>query len=163
MIKLIEDNDVVEAINLMNVSVNMEDYKDRKRNEAVWISYFLSLIKKQKEGSPHALVIGDYAKDNQLRGFLSAASFVDFYNNTYIMDVKDCIVDHNYNNAFTVYRLFDYMIDHTKKNGGSSWRADSIRPEEEGKAYAKFLGKRYNTKTHVSVRGMIQENEDETI
>lgn len=159
MIRRLEDNDILEAINLMNVSVNMENYKDRKRNELAWISYFIELINKQKE-SPHALVIGDYI-DNKLRGFLSACTFVDYYNKDYVMDVKDCIVDHNYNNAFTVYRLFDFMIDHIKKNGGKFWRADSIRPEKEGQAYAKFLSKRYNTKIHVSVRGMIQESKDE--
>ena len=162
MIKLIEDNDVLEAINLMNASVDMEKYKDKRRNESVWITYFLSLVEKQKE-SPHALVIGDYNETNQLKGFLLASSYVDTYNLEYVMDVRDCIVDHRYNNAFTVYRLFDYMIKHIKDNGGNSWRADSIRPEEEGQAYAKFLAKRYNTKTHVSVRGIIQENKDETI
>jgi len=159
MIKIIGDNDVLEAINLMNASVDMNKYKDKKRNEAAWITYFLDLVYKQKE-SPHYLVIGDYV-GNKLRGFLSASSYVDTYNLEYIMDVRDCIVDHNYNNAFTVYRLFDYMIDHIKKNGGNSWRADSIRPEKEGQAYAKFLAKRYNTKTHVSVRGVIQENKNE--
>ena len=117
MIKIIGDNDVLEAINLMNASVDMEKYKDKKRNESVWISYFLSLVQKQKE-SPHALVIGDYDKDNKLKGFLLASSYVDTYNLEYIMDVRDCIVDHRYNNAFTVYRLFDYMIKHIKDNGG---------------------------------------------
>lgn len=160
MIKIIGDNDVLEAINLMNASVDMEQYKDRKRNESAWINYFLNLVEKQKE-SPHALVIGDYDKENKLKGFLSACSFVDYYNNQYIMDVKDCIVDHRYNNAFTVYRLFDYLEEHVKKNNGTSWRADSIRSEKEGQAYAKFLAKRYNTKTHVSVRGIIQENKNE--
>lgn len=160
MIKLIGDNNVLEAINLMNASVDMNKYETKERNEAAWINYFLDLVYKQKE-SPHFLVIGDYI-DGKLRGFLSACSYTDYYNLEYIMDVKDCILDHTIkNNAFTVYRLFDYMIDHIKKNGGKSWRADSIRPEEEGQAYAKFLAKRYNTKTHVSVRGVIQENKDE--
>ena len=162
MIKLIEDNDVLEAINLMNISVKMDNYKTWKRNESAWISYFLNLVNRQKDKDPHALVIGDYRED-KLRGFLTACSFVNYYNNTYIMDVKDCIVDHNYNNAFTVYRLFDRMIEHTKKYGGSVWRADSVRGGQEGIDYAKFLAKRYNTETHVSVRGVIQENEDETI
>jgi len=162
MITIIGDNDVLEAINLMNASVDMEEYKYKKRNESAWIAFFLELVHEQKE-SPHALVIGDYDETNKLKGFLSAKSYVDYYNLEHIMDVKDCRVDRNYNNAFTVYRLFDYMIGHIKKNGGKSWRADSIESEEEGQAYAKFLAKRYNTKTHVSVRGIIQENKDETI
>ena len=31
MIKIIGDNDVLEAINLMNASVDMEKYKDKKK------------------------------------------------------------------------------------------------------------------------------------
>ena len=42
-----------------------------------------------------------------------------------------------------------------------NWRADSIRSGQEGIDYAKFLNKRYNTDTHVSVRGVIQENNNE--
>jgi len=163
MIKLIEDNNVFEAISLMNKSTEDNNYYGYERNEAVWIEYFLSLVKKQKEGSPHALVIGDYDKTNKLRGFLSALSFINYYNNQYVMDVKDCIVNHDYNNAFVVYRLFDAMIAHTKKHGGKHWRADSVRDENKAMEYGRFLQKRYNSKLHVSVRGEIQENKDETI
>ena len=160
MIKLIEDNTVLDCINLMHTSTKDKTFFGYEGNQAVWITFFLGLVKRQKEKDPHALVIGDY-KDNQLRGFLSACTFVNYYNNTYTMDVKDCIVDHNYNNAFTIYRLFDYMIDHLKKYGGKNWRADSVRSGQEGLDYATFLQKRYNTDTHVSVRGVIQENKDE--
>jgi len=160
MIKVIDNNNVLEAIKLMDKSTKEKSFFGYKRDEAVWIEYFLSLVKEQKE-SPHALVIGDYDSTEKLRGFLSAHSFVNYYDNTYTMDVKDCIVDHDYNNAFTIYRLFDYMISHVKKNGGKNWRADSVRSGQEGMDYAKFLAKRYNTDTHVSVRGVIQENKDE--
>ena len=160
MIKLIEDNTVLDCINLMHTSTKDKTFFGYEGNQAIWITFFLGLVKRQKEKDPHALVIGDY-KDNQLRGFLSACTFVNYYNNTYTMDVKDCIVDHNYNNAFTIYRLFDYMIDHLKKYGGKNWRADSVRSGQEGLDYAAFLQKRYNTDTHVSVRGVIQENKDE--
>ena len=103
MIRKLEDNDVFEAITLMNKSTEDNEYFGYKRNEAVWIKYFVGLVEKQKE-TPHALVIGDYV-DGQLRGFLSAESFTNYYTNEYIMDVKDCIVDHDYNNTFTVYRF----------------------------------------------------------
>jgi len=73
------------------------------------------------------------------------------------MDVKDCIVDHDYNNAFVVYRLFDAMIEHVKVNGGRHWRADSIRGEQEALDYGRFLQHRYNAALHVSVRGVLQE------
>ena len=162
MIKLIGHNDVFEAIKLMNKSTMDNEYKGFDRNETVWISFLLDLVKKQAEGSPHALVIGDYDKTtNALKGFLSASTFYSYYNTDCIMDVHDCIVNHDYNNAYVVYRLFDYMIEHVKKHGGKAWRADSIRPKKEGQAYAKFLARRYNTKTHVSVRGVVQENKDE--
>jgi hypothetical protein len=160
MIKLIEDNTVLDCIKLMDVSTKDKTFFGYDPNQAVWIRFFLDLVKRQKEKDPHTLVIGDY-KDDKLRGFLSACTFVNYYNNTYTMDVKDCIVDHNYNNAFSIYRLFDYMIEHIKKHGGKNWRADSIRSGQEGIDYAKFLNKRYNTDTHVSVRGVIQENNNE--
>ena len=161
MIRTIEDNNVFEAIKLMNKSTEDNNYYGYERNEAVWIEYFLSLVKKQKEGSPHSLVIGDYDETDNLRGFLSASTFNNYYNNQWVMDVKDCIVDHNYNNAFVVYRLFDYMMSHIKKHGGKHWRADSVRGEEEALQYGRFLQKRYNAELHVSVRGVIQENKNE--
>jgi hypothetical protein len=161
MIKLIEDNDVLEAIKLMDKSTKNKTFFGYDSNQAIWISFFLGLVNRQKENDPHALVIGDYDENKKLRGFLSASTFSNSYNNQWVMDVNDCIVDHDYVNAFTIYRLFDYMIKHLKKHGGKHWRADSIRSGEEGIKYAKFLEKRYNTETHVSVRGVIQENKDE--
>ena len=153
MIKKLEDNDVFEAIKLMNKSTEQIKYP-YARNEAVWIKYFLSLVEQQNEGSPHALVIGYYTND-ELRGFLSAATFVNYYNNEYIMDVKDCIVDHNYNNGLVVCRLFDNMIEHVKNYGGKSWRADSIHDTEDAMRYGRFLEKRYNGQIHISVRGEV--------
>lgn len=157
MIKKLEDNDVFEAIQLMNKSTQHNEYYGYKRNEAVWIQYFLSLVQKQKEGSLHDLVIGYYSND-QLRGFLSATTFNNYYTNEWVMDVKDCIVDHDYNTAIPVYRLFDAMIAHVKEHGGKHWRADSIRSEQEAMDYGRFLQRRYDAAIHVSVRGVIQEN-----
>lgn len=154
MIKNIEDNDVFEAIKLMNKSTEQIDYP-YARNEAVWIKYFLSLVEKQREGDPHALVIGYYAND-KLRGFLSAATFVNYYNNEYIMDVKDCIVDHEHClNGIVVCRLFEAMIKHVKEHGGKSWRADSIHSTQDAMRYGRFLEKRYNGQIHISVRGEV--------
>ena len=158
MIKLIGDNDTFEAIQLMNKSTKDNEYFGYDRNESVWIQYFLALVEKQREESPHVLVIGDYTDDGILRGFLSASTFVNYYNKEYVMDVKDCIVDHDYNNAFVVYRLFDAMLNHLRKHGGKHWRADSIRGEQEALNYGRFLQHRYNAALHVSVRGVLQEN-----
>jgi len=159
MIKKLGDNDVYEAIQLMDKSTKYNNYYGYERNEAVWIKYFLSIIEQQRKEDPHALVIGDYDKDNKLRGFLSAVTFNNYYTNEWVMDVKDCIVDHDYkNNAFVVYRLFDAMIAHVKEHGGKHWRADSVRGEQEALDYGRFLQHRYNAALHVSVRGVIQEN-----
>jgi hypothetical protein len=153
MIKNIEDNNVLDVIQLMDKSTQGQQY-GYERNEAVWISFLLSLLEQQKEGNPHFLVIGDYDNNNKLRGFLSAGTFENYYTKECVMDVKDCIVDHDYkNNAFVIYRLFDAMIAHVKKHGGKYWRADSIRSEQEAMDYGRFLQHRYNAAIHVSVRG----------
>jgi len=154
MIKKIEDNDVYEAIQLMDKSTKDNEYFGYDRNEAVWIKYFLSIVEEQRKGNPHALVIGDY-KEGKLRGFLSALAFSNYYTDEWVMDVKDCIVDHDHNNAFVVYRLFDAMIAHVKQHGGKHWRADSVRGEQEALDYGRFLQHRYNAALHVSVRGVI--------
>ena len=157
MIKLIGDNDVFEAIKLMDKSTKGKEHLGYERNESIWIQYFTSLVEKQNEGSPHVLVIGDYTDNGTLRGFLSASTFSNYYNKEWVMDVKDCIVDHDHNNAFVVYRLFDAMIEHVRANGGRHWRADSIRGEQEALDYGRFLQHRYNAALHVSVRGVLQE------
>ena len=113
MIKLIEDNDVFEAIKLMNKSTEENTYGGYERNEAIWISFFLNIVAKQKENNPHYIAIGDY-KDNKLIGFLLASTFKSYYNNIYTMDVKDCIVDKDTATPFTVTKLFDAMIQSCK-------------------------------------------------
>jgi len=157
MIRTIKDNDVLEAIKLMDKSTRDNEYFGYSRNESVWIQYFLSLVERQAKGDPHVLVIGSY-KDEELRGFLSAETFTNYYTKEWVMDVKDCIVDHDHNNTFVVYRLFDAMIAHVKQHGGKHWRADSIRSEQEAFDYGRFLQHRYDAAIHVSVRGVIKEN-----
>ena len=156
MIKLIEDNNVFEAIQFMkNYTIDNGEFYGFEYNEAVWIKYFLEIVEQQKH-SPHYLAIGYYNKE--LKGFLTAQSYNNYYNNKYIMDVKDCIVNlENKNNAFIVYRLFDAMIEHTKKHGGKHWRADSVRGESDSLRYGKLLAKRYNAKLNTSIRGVIGE------
>ena len=158
MIRKIGMNDVLECVKLMDKSTKDNEYFGYDRNETVWMQYFLSLVEKQAKGEDiHNLVIGDYV-DGELRGFLTASTFANYYNKEWVMDVKDCIVDHDHNNAFTVYRLFDSMINHVKENGGRHWRADSIRSEQEAMDYGRFLQKRYNAAIHVSVRGVIDDD-----
>ena len=154
MIRAIGQNDVLEAILLMKKSNEQNDYKDTEYNENAWISFFCSLVHKQSKKDPNALVLGYY--DNDLKGFLSASTFVSYYNNQTTMDVRDCIVDKTYKyNSKVVHELFTHMIDHTKENGGKYWRADSIQPYDDALRYGKFLEKRFNGNLYISVRGKI--------
>ena len=157
MIKRIEDNDVFEAIQLMNKSTQENTYGGYERNEAVWISFFLNIVAKQKE-SPHYLAIGEY-QDGKLVGFLLASTFKSYYNNCYTMDVKDCIVNKDTASPFTVTKLFDEMIQHTKMHGGLRWRADSIRAEEHSEKYVKLLSKKYGADIYYSAHGEINMND----
>lgn len=152
MIKKLEDNDVVEAINLMSKSYDDNDYVGYNKNERTWIEHFLKHV---KEDSPHFIAIGDY-DDGKLQGFLLASTFNNYYTQEYVMDVKDCIVDHdNKNNIWIVKRLFDHMMEHIKAHGGKHWRADSIRAFQDCERYADFLKRFYNAEASLSMRGQI--------
>ncbi len=157
-VRIIEDNDTLEAIQLMKKYTDGNGkFYGFEYNEAVWMRYFLNIVEQQKQNNPHYLAIGCYS-EHMLHGFLTANSFQNYYNNKYVMDVKDCIVDlENRNNAYIVYKLFDAMIAHTKEHGGNHWRADSVRGEADSIKYAKLLERRYNAEIHTSVRGIIGE------
>ena len=96
MIRAIGQNDVLEALLLMKQSTEQNEYKNTEYNENAWITFFCNLVDKQSKQDPNALVIGYY--DNTLKGFLSASTFNSYYNNSVIMDVRDCIVDKNNKN-----------------------------------------------------------------
>jgi len=155
MIKPIEDNGVFEAIKLMNESIKNHNDVGYERNEAEWITFFLHIVRKQKEGDPNYFAVGEY-KDEQLIGFLLATSFRCYYNGLYTMDVKDCIVNEFWSTPFTVTKLFDAMIAHTKTHGGTRWRADSIRSHHNSQQYAKLLKIKYGADTYYSVHGEIK-------
>tara|TARA_Y100001973_G_C5067214_1_gene265694 strand:+ start:260 stop:736 length:477 start_codon:yes stop_codon:yes gene_type:complete len=156
MIRAIGQNDVWEAILLMKQSTEEHDYPTlpTEYTESVWLGYLCSLVERQHKKDPNVLVLGYY--DNNLKGFLTAETFVCFYNNKAVMDVKDCIVKKNYKyNGKVVHELFTHMINHTKKHGGKHWRADSIQTYDDALRYGKFLEKRFNGNLYVSVRGKI--------
>jgi hypothetical protein len=155
MIKLIEDNNMYECVQLMQKSMQDNNYQPYDRNERCWMQHLATHIQKQGEGSPMYLAIGDYASCGSLRGFMLANAYSNFYTQEWVMDVVDCIVDHNYNNAFTVTRLFNYMLDHVKKHGGKYWRADSIRAGDKAVEYTEFLAKKYNAIPFHGVHGRI--------
>lgn len=158
MIKLIEDNHIIQVTLLMDKATkdNYITYDEPYgRNERCWIQHLTSHVEKQKT-DPRYLVIGDFTKDDELRGFIICSAFQNYYTQEWVMDVKDCIVDHDYNNAFTVTRLFNHMIDHVKQHGGTHWRADSIRAGDKAVEYTEFLAKKYNAKPFHGVHGRIE-------
>ena len=159
MIKKIQKNNVLEALNLFNdyVEVNKDSpsISMYDRNEAAWINYFVTAVNEQEKSNPHYLVIGDY--DNGLQGFILATSFQNYYNNQYVMDVKECAVSSSCAKPiWTVTKLFNEVMSHVKKHGGKYWRADSIRLHEESLKYGKLLEKKYKGVIHFSVNGIIK-------
>ena len=121
------------------------------------IKFFLNIVEEQNKSNPHYIAIGSY-KDNKLNGFLTASSYINYYDNHYVMDVRDCIIDlDNTNNAYVIYKLFDDMIERIKEHGGKHWRADSVRDFDDALRYGKLLNKRYKAKINISVRGEIGE------
>jgi hypothetical protein len=154
MIKILEDNSVFEAIQLMNKSTKENLYGGYERNETMWISFFMNIMLEQKKGNPNYLAIAEYNND-KLSGFLLASTFESYYNGNYIMDVKDCIVDKDNSTPFTVIKLFNYMIQHVKKHGGTRWRADSIRESIHSKNYVKLLQLKFGAEVYYSAHGIV--------
>lgn len=155
MIKLIGDNNICECIRLMDTSLKKLEHQLYDRNERCWLQHIAHHVEEQNKGNALFLAIGDYASDNSLRGFMLASAFKNFYNHNWVMDVKECITDNNYNNAFTVARMFNYMINHVKEQGGSYWRADTIRAGTEANNYIQFLIKKYNAIPFQGVHGKV--------
>ena len=157
MLRLLTNNDVVKVVNLMDKSCKQAYFHGYERNEGVWTAFFLSILAKQEQQDPNYIAVGYFDNNENLKGFLLASTFNNYYTNEPIMDVKDCIVDpDNKLNAKVVASLFDYMIYHTKKVGGKQWRADSIHEYEDSKRYVEFLNKRYNCAIQFSARGVIE-------
>ena len=156
MIVYINDNMMCECIDLMRKSCEDNDYKPYDRNERCWIEHFSLHVREQKSGDPRYLAIADVDDEcNYIRGFMLASAFQNYYTQEMVMDVKDCIVDHDYHNARTVIRLFDHMISHVKEYGGRHWRADSIRAGDKAEEYTKFLQKKYGAIPFSGVHGEV--------
>lgn len=156
MIKKLDDNMVLPCILLMHKLVSENNnYEEYARNERSWTQHLCEHINKHYD-NPRYLAIGDFTEAGELKGFMLASAFVNYYSEEWVMDVKDCIVNTDNQNVFTVSRLFDYMINHVKQHGGSLWRADSIRVGNKAKEYIEFLQKKYNATPFYGVHGRIQ-------
>tara|TARA_X000001388_G_scaffold75944_2_gene71969 strand:+ start:702 stop:1175 length:474 start_codon:yes stop_codon:yes gene_type:complete len=157
MIKKLTNNDTVKVITLMNNYIATgQNIIGLQRDEAVWITFFLNILKEQNHNNPHYFAYGDFEGDT-LKGFLLASTYTSHYNAHIIMDVKDCIVDLNHNTTYTVIRLFNTLMDYIKKNKGMRWRADSIRAEKHTEQYARLLKLKYNADIYFSAHGKIGE------
>ena len=149
-------NDTVECINLMNKYSFHAHYE---RDEAMWIKYFIEHVIESNKDNPHYLALGCFDDDGYLLGFLIGSSFKNYYNQSFVFDVKDCIIDEERGKllaAKTAMKLFNEMIAHVKKHGGKHWRADSIRDGHDGLQYCEFLSRKYKAKLHYGVRGIIE-------
>jgi len=154
MIKQLHNNSVIQCIQLMEKSLQYNQYEAYPENQRCWIQHLTKHIEEQVKENPHYIAVGDF-DDGQLHGFLLASSFKNYYTQQYVMDVKDCIVDHSRNSVYTVTRLFDHMIDHTEHHGGMYWRADTIRTGDAGIKYVEFLAKKYNAIPFHGVHGRV--------
>ena len=146
-------NDTVDCINLMNKYSFHAHYE---RDEAAWITHLIQHITEQNKGNPHFIALGDFDEDEYLNGFLLGSTFNNYYSQSFVMDVKDCILEEEKQPVRSAIRLFNGMIDHVKKHGGMHWRADSIRDGDAGLKYCQFLNKKYDAKIHYGVRGIIK-------
>ena len=152
MIRGLTHNNTVECIELMN---RYSFHAHYERDEAMWIQHLINHIVEANKSNPHYLAIGDWDNDGYLKGFLLGGSFKNYYNQSYVFDVKDCILEETKFAPRSALRLFNYMIEHVKKHGGKHWRADSIRDGDAGLQYCEFLNKKYGAKIHHGVRGII--------
>ena len=154
MIKHIEDNDVAMCISLMYKSYEDNDYIGYEKNERSWIEHLCKHVR-EAESNPKFLAIADVDDEGKMQGFLLASAFNNYYTQEWVMDVKDCIVDHDNNNVWVVKRLFDALMVHIEQHGGRHWRADSIRAFQDCERYAEFLKRFYNAEASLSMRGQI--------
>ena len=149
----IENNDIVAVINLMNEQHGNEETPGYAHNEAAWISNFMIMYH-----NPDALVIGVFdTDDNQLFGFMTADTFVSFYDNRLIADVKDCVTL-GPKRGLIFNNLFEYFLEHYAGLGIMDWRFDSVKKDEvERTKLADFLEKRFGDRNDiemfVSIRG----------
>ena len=157
MITYITDNMITECIRLMEKSCEDNDYQPYDKNERCWIEHFLLHVREQNLGNPRYLAIADIDVDKDyMKGFILASAFQNYYTQEWVMDVKDCIVDHDYRNGRTVIRLFETMFDHMRQHGGTLWRADSIRDPANAEMYCKFLERKFNAVPFMGVHGKLE-------
>jgi len=156
MIVYITENMILECIQLMDKSTVDNDYKPYDRDELSWIEHLTKHVREQIKGNPLFLAIADVDMDRQyIKGFMLASAFQNYYTQEWVMDVKDCIVDHDFSNGRTVKKLFDAMIDHVKAHDGKYWRADSLRAGDKAEEYTAFLQRIYGATPFMGVHGKV--------
>ena len=157
MIRKLEDNDAVQCINLMAKSWDRNDGYGtgyRNKNEVSWIEHLMQHIRGAKSDPNYFTQC--VVRDGQIKAFLLASTFRNFYTEEWTMDVKDCIVDdEDRNTVFMVIKMYDEMMQHIEQSGGIYWRADTVRSWKHSLKYARLLEKKYDATTSLSMRGRI--------
>lgn len=159
MIKIIEDNDIVQVINLMHDIHGSEGTEGYSHNQAAWVKNFMIIYYKSKEVD-EAVVFG-YFDDDKLVGFISGDLFTSFYDDRVIADMKDCVTTGKRGLVFT--KLLDAFLEHYKSIGVLDWRFDSIKKDPDNRdRLVDFISKRYSDtndiELFVSVRGVQKED-----
>ena len=81
MIKQLHNNSVIQCINLMEKSLQHNQYEAYPENQRCWIQHLTKHIEEQVKGNPHYIAVGDF-DDDQLHGFLLVSQSRSMWSNS---------------------------------------------------------------------------------
>jgi len=166
-IRNISDNDICQLISLCEKVFGPQAKGPNKDglgygyNEYVWISNTLNLYQQAKDPASGCIAIGGYDGD-KLLGFLTANYFSNWYDGSYVADLKDVCTDMTYEKYHEVFeKLFNQFINHYAELGITNWRADTIRAKgDAGLKFGNYIKKRFSKESNIvlntSVRGVFK-------
>lgn len=169
IIRNITDNDICQLIALCEKENKPRAVGENKDglgynyNEYMWITNTLNLYQQAKDSMSGNLCIGAFNDEGVMLGFLTASVFSNWYDGSYIADMKDVCTDMTHENYHEVFeKLFNEFIHHYASHGITNWRADSIRAKDDnglkfGSYIKKVFGKENDIVLNTSVRGVFKE------
>ena len=167
IIKPIKQNDVIDAIDLMDAFIFDPPPVGYDMNKAAWVTNFM-LLWQNSRSDQEFLALGAFDDDSgELIGFITGATYVPMYCENPMADMKDCVTfpDSPYPQAEVFTKLFDAFLDHYYSIGVMTWRFDTIREEEDQQKLANFMKKYYSDRndmeTTISIRGHQLERDND--
>lgn len=157
MILKLNNNDILEASNLMSKTYDYDKYSYSK-NEAYWMHGLINKVTLQSEGNKNYMAIKTL-NGNNISAFLLASTFNESYSGDVVFNIDDMIVDYSLGkikNAKDTKCLIEYLIEYCKANNVNHWRADTIHKSEESLKYIKFLNKKFDGEISYTFRGEIK-------